>query len=82
MSERAARHVRALARQVQAGRRAVLLFCVQHTGIEVATLAEDIDPAYAEAVRQAVDQGMQVHAYGCDVSPAAVAVARELPVEL
>ena len=82
VSERAARHVRALARQVQAGRRAVLLFCVQHTGIEVATLAEDIDPGYAEAVRKAVDEGVEVLAYGCEVDPAGIAITRPLAVDL
>ncbi|MDP6829206.1 MAG: DNA/RNA nuclease SfsA [Pseudomonadales bacterium] len=82
VSERASRHVRALARQVEAGHRGVLLFCVQHTGISYATLADEIDAAYGESVRGAVAAGVEVLAYGCDVAPTGIALCEELEVRL
>ena len=45
VSDRAKRHVEALARQARAGHRAILLFCAPHTGIRRVTVADDIDPA-------------------------------------
>ena len=51
-----------------AGHRAVLFFCVQHNGIKRVTTADDIDPAYAAAVRSAQRSGVQVIAYRTRVS--------------
>ena len=50
-SDRARRHVMSLQRMRSDGHRAVLFFCVQHNGIERVTTADDIDPAYGDAVR-------------------------------
>ena len=82
VSERALRHVEALIGRKRAGDRAVLLFCVQHTGIELATTADAIYPEYGEAVRRAVSEGVEVIAYGCLIDRDVVAVDRALPVEL
>ena len=82
VSERARRHVEALARCVARGNRSVLLFCVPHTGIRRVTVADDIDPRYGEAVREAVAAGVEVLAYGCVVTPEEVAIERALPLEL
>lgn len=82
VSERARRHVEALARCVGSGHRAVLLFCAPHTGIGRVTVADDIDPRYGEAVRDAVAAGVEVLAYGCVVTPEEVAIDRALPVDL
>ena len=82
VSVRARRHAEALARCVAAGSRAVLLFCVPHTGIRRVTLADEIDPEYGAAVRRAAAAGIEVLAYGCVVTPAELAVERALPVEL
>lgn len=81
-SDRALKHVRALGRRCQAGERGVLFFCVPHTGISNVGIAADIDPAYAEGVAQAMKVGVEVIAYGCNVSPDDVAITRELPFEI
>ena len=69
VSDRARRHVEALARCVEIGCRGVLLYCVPHTGIHRVTPADDIDPQYGIALRRAADAGVEVIAYGCTVSP-------------
>ena len=43
------KHVEELQLQLRRGARGVLLFCVQHLGIERVSAAADIDPKYAEA---------------------------------
>jgi sugar fermentation stimulation protein A len=82
VSERAVRHVNALVAQAAHGDRAVLIFCVQHTGIRRATAADDIHPAYGEALRGALTRGVEVYAYGCEIAREEICVAGPLPVEL
>mgnify|MGYP001822898830 CR=1 FL=1 len=79
VSERALRHVAALVERVAAGDRAVLLFCVQHTGVERTTTADDVHPEYGAALRAAQQNGVEVLAYGCDITRDAISIARRLP---
>ena len=80
VSERARRHVEALARCVAIGYRSVLLYCVPHTGIRRVTPADDIDPQYGAALRRAADAGVEVIAYGCTVSPREITLDGALAV--
>ena len=82
VSERAKRHVEALARCVDNGCRGVLLYCVPHTDIRRVTPADDIDPEYGNALRRAVDDGVEVIAYGCTVSPSEITLDGALEVVL
>ena len=80
VSERARRHVEALARCVTFGYRCVLLYCVPHTGIRRVTPADDIDPQYGAALRRAADAGVEIIAYGCKVSPREITLDGRLSV--
>lgn len=82
VSERALRHVEALARRAAAGDRALLVFCVQHTGIQRVRCAHEIYPEYARAVARSAKAGVEVLAYGCEVSATGIEVVEPLPVEL
>ena len=78
-SVRATKHVNALHRCVRRGKRGVLLFCVAHTGIEQVAIADDIDPTYDAAVRDAIAAGMEVLAYRCRVTPSTLVLERSVP---
>lgn len=82
VSERGAKHLRELISVVQQGQRAVLLFCVQHTGIKRVSPAEHIDPRYTQTLREAVAMGVEVIAYGADIKPheGIIALRQWLPV--
>ena len=82
VSDRAVKHVKALQRRVQAGERAALVFCVQHTGVVRATLADEIHPAYGAAVREAQQAGVEVRAFGCRIERDEISIVAELPVDL
>ena len=45
---------------VRQGKRAVLFFCVQHTGIERVSPADEIDPEYGSLLRKAADAGVEL----------------------
>lgn len=80
VSERGLRHLNALIALSQAGHRAVLLFCVPHTGIRTVSVARHIDAAYAAGFDRALAAGVEVLAYGATVTPAAMWLEKPLPV--
>ncbi|HAU14820.1 MAG: DNA/RNA nuclease SfsA [Pseudomonadales bacterium] len=82
VTERGRKHLRELEAMVQQGHRAVLFFCVQHSGVTVARPADHIDPKYGAALRQAHAAGVEVMAWQCDLSAQEIVIARPLPVQL
>ena len=80
VTTRGARHLRELAALARQGARAVLLYCVNLSGIEAVRAAEEIDPAYAAGLREARAAGVEVLAYGADIDPAEVRLLRRLEV--
>lgn len=82
VTQRGARHLRELAALSRDGIRAVLLYCVNLTGIDAVRPAEEVDPTYAEALREAVAAGVQVLAYGVQLTPQAIRIDRRLDIHL
>ncbi len=82
VTARGTKHLRELMAMVAQGQRAVLLFCVPHTGIERVRPADHIDPVYGAQLRQAAAAGVEVLAYQAAVTPTEVRLRRALPVVL
>ncbi len=82
VSERATRHANALAALAAAGERAMLVFCVLHTGIRSVRPAEEIDSAYAAALRRALSLGVAARALRARISTEEMALQDEVPVIL
>ena len=82
VSVRAAKHMAELAAQVRAGNRAAVLFVVQRADCEVMTAADDIDPAYGVALREAARAGVLVLAWRAQISPKQIRLVEPLPVRL
>ncbi len=80
VTTRGARHLRELAALAREGVRAVQLYCVNLTGIEAVRPASEIDPLYADALREAVAAGVEVLAYGVELSEQEIRLAHRLPV--
>jgi len=68
VSARGLKHLEELSDCVNAGQRAVLLFCVQHQGIKEVRPAAHIDAKYAAGVEAALAQGVEVIAYRADIA--------------
>lgn len=68
VTSRGAKHLRELIEMKQQGHRAVLFFCVQHTGVERVAPADDIDPLYGDTLREAIEAGVEVLAYGAEIN--------------
>lgn len=82
VTERGRRHAELLGRLAAQGRRAALLFVVQRADCVAVEPADDIDPAYGAALREAASQGVLLRAVGARVTPTAIRVERALPVRL
>jgi len=66
VTSRGQKHLRELMHARQMGNRAVLIFCVNHTGIRSVAPAAHIDRAYADLFSEAVEKGVEVYAYRMD----------------
>lgn len=77
---RGSKHLRELAALARQGMRAVQFYCVNLSGIEAVRAAEEIDPAYAAALADAKAAGVEVLAYGTEVSPEGLVLQRRLQV--
>jgi sugar fermentation stimulation protein A len=66
-------------KMVEEGHRAVLVFCVQHSGAKEVGPADDIDPEYGAILREAIAAGVEVLAYGCRLTPEEIVVTQRLP---
>ncbi|MFK0569509.1 DNA/RNA nuclease SfsA [Endozoicomonas sp.] len=82
VTSRGTKHLRELAQMVAGGSRAVLFFCVQHTGIDQVSVAKEIDPVYAEELQKALEAGVEVMAWGAEMSPETIKLVKPLPVIL
>lgn len=79
---RGQKHLKELITVRKAGDRAILFFCVQHTGVEKVSPAEEIDPVYTDLLRKALAVGVEVIAYqaAIDISSSTIKLEKELPV--
>ncbi|MGM0449919.1 MAG: DNA/RNA nuclease SfsA [Pseudomonadota bacterium] len=79
---RGQKHIRELQERVAAGDRAMLLFCVSHSGAREVRPAEGIDPEYARLLREAVEQGVVCRGWRMAMTPEALVPGEEVPVTL
>lgn len=81
VTARGTRHIRELLAARAAGHRAVLLFVVQRAdGLAGFRAAAEIDPVYAQALRQAHAAGLEVYAHPAEVGPEGITLtSRRLP---
>lgn len=82
VTERGTKHLIEMTDMVQAGARAVMVYLVQRADCRIFRLAADIDPAYAKALKKAMDAGVEAVCYGCDVKPDGITIARPLTLDL
>lgn len=80
VTARGLKHLRELARVVEEGHRATLLFIVQRGDARAVTSAADLDPKYAEGLAWAAEQGVTLRAVRCEVTTEAITPKDALPV--
>ena len=81
-TERGVRHLRELMDAKAAGYGAHAVFVIQMERARYFTPNERTHPAFAVALREAAEAGVQVHAYTCRVTPDGMEMAEPVPVVL
>ena len=79
---RGRKHVFSLMRAVAEGYRAAVVFVIQRDDAQFFRPHYDADPEFGQALRQAVDAGVEAYAYTCTVSLDEVRLADALEVRL
>lgn len=82
VSDRASKHLRELMRMVELGHRAVIFFCVNHTGIEEVRPADHIDKVYGQLLREAQQKGVEILAYKSQINDEEITLKDGLSVVL
>ncbi|WP_462280031.1 DNA/RNA nuclease SfsA [Salinivirga cyanobacteriivorans] len=80
-TERGRKHLQTLIRVKEEGLRAVMFYVVQRMDVAKAGPAVDIDPAYADALKKAIDSGVEVIAMQAEVSPDGIDLVKEIPFQ-
>jgi sugar fermentation stimulation protein A len=79
-TERGAKHLREMAAMVQAGHRAVMVYCIQGGNPVDFALTPDLDRDYYDAFKTAKAAGVEAVALTCHVSADTIEVTGEVPV--
>ncbi|MDH5736921.1 MAG: DNA/RNA nuclease SfsA [Gammaproteobacteria bacterium] len=82
VTDRGTRHLKQLMAVKASGGRAVLLYCVQHTGIGLVRPAWQVDPVYAHTLKAARAAGVEVLAYGVRMDSDGAELVKRLPVRM
>lgn len=79
---RGQKHLRTLMEVKLAGIRAVMLYVVQRSDVEIFAPAEKIDPDYAKTLKQAVNNGVEIFALQAKVTPNDIELIKKLPIKI
>lgn len=77
---RGARHLRGLAAAAARGLRCAVVWFVQRDDAGALRPFEEADPGFAAAVAEAARAGVELYAYRCRVTPAAIELGAPIPV--
>ena len=80
VSVRGSKHLRELAEVVAAGKRGIILFCVQRKDVSEVRPADTIDRTYGSTLRQVIDSGVEALAWRAAVTPEEIRLDKSLPV--
>lgn len=82
VTTRGQKHLKTLMEVKAHGIRAVMLYIVQRTDVEIFAPAIEIDPDYAKVLKQAVNAGVEVIVLQVEVTPEGIYLKKKLPVEI
>jgi sugar fermentation stimulation protein A len=78
VSARGTKHLRELKNVAQQGQRAVIFYCVQRNDANEVRPADAIDPVYGQALRDALNCGVEGLAYAAQITPSGIELDRRL----
>ncbi|MHC5224852.1 DNA/RNA nuclease SfsA [Ignatzschineria sp. LJL83] len=82
ITSRGTKHLRELTTLAQNGISAMLIYCVNLSGIKGVRPADEIDPEYGKALRVAMENGVKVFAFVTELRSDSIKITHQVPVIL
>jgi sugar fermentation stimulation protein A len=82
VTTRGQKHLKTLIEVKSRGIRAVMLYIIQRSDVEIFAPACDIDPDYAKLLSEAVAAGVEVIPMQAHVTPSNITLVKQLPSEI
>lgn len=82
VTTRGQKHLRTLMEVKAKGMRAVMLYIIQRSDVEIFAPAIEIDPQYSRILKEAVEAGVEVIAMQAKVTPENIELVKKLPIEI
>ncbi|GET29219.1 DNA/RNA nuclease SfsA [Prolixibacter sp. SD074] len=82
VTTRGRKHLNTLMEVKKQGMRAVMLYIIQRVDVDRFGPADDIDPEYGKALREAYRQGVEIIPMQAEVTPEGIELVRKLDFEL
>jgi len=82
VTSRGKKHLETLIKVKEKGMRAVMLYIIQRTDVNIFAPAKEIDPEYSKALEIAKKKGVEIIPMQAKVSPEKIELIKELPFEL
>lgn len=82
ITTRGQKHLKTLMEVKASGIRAVMLYIIQRSDLEIFAPAKEIDPDYAKALKLAVNSGVEVIVMQAKVTPEKIELVRKIPAEI
>ncbi len=82
VTKRGQKHLEELVTLKEQGHRAILFFCVMHSGISVIKPAKHIDEKYAKLCQKALKAGVEFLGYACHINPQEVVITDPIEVKI
>jgi sugar fermentation stimulation protein A len=81
-TSRGQKHLLELQKLAVAGDRVSVVFVAQRGDAQAFTPFEDMDPNFAQTLRQVSQNGVEIHAYRCDIDTKFINIAEEIKIEI
>ncbi|NTU83367.1 MAG: DNA/RNA nuclease SfsA [Chloroflexales bacterium] len=79
-TERGRQHLDVLAQMARSGQRCAVVFIIQRHRATALVPDEDVDPAFARALRAAITSGVETYAYLCPLTPEGLTLGPPVPI--
>lgn len=82
VTTRGQKHLKTLVEVKSKGIRAVMLYIIQRSDVEIFAPASEIDPDYTKALKAAIKAGVEIIPMQVKVSPEKIVLVKKLPFEI
>ena len=82
VTRRGQKHLKTLIEVKQQGLRAVMIYLIQRSDVKIFAPAKEIDPDYADILKQAVEKGVEIFPIQAKVSPKKIELVKRLPFKI